>query len=59
MALSWRTTLAGAVVAGMGLYLILMDKQVALGIGLMTAGTGLMLARDQAAAKEDKQKGKA
>jgi hypothetical protein len=57
MALSWRTTAAGAGVAGMGLYLIMMEKQVALGVGLMVAGTGLMLARDQAAHKEDRRQG--
>jgi proteasome assembly chaperone (PAC2) family protein len=57
MAYSWRTTVAGAVVAGMGLYLIMMEKQVVLGVGLMGAGTGLMLARDQAAHTEDRKRG--
>jgi hypothetical protein len=57
MALSWRTTLAGAIVAGMGLYLILMDKQITVGVAAFVAGTGLMLARDQSAHKEDRKRG--
>lgn len=43
--------------AVIGLILILTDKQIALGISLLTAGTGLILSRSERQHDRDKENG--
>lgn len=48
---SFRTTIAGILVMLVGLALVLTGKSIETGIGLLMAGAGLALARDQATSK--------